>query len=388
MFNISDSETWGSCLLKPSASSGWTSMIAQDGTHSQISLEHAFGEWPAYVDIQIKPANQSGSNAPFVFPGISSAQRDDDENILYGGIVYIYDKTRVTLFAPNRNDGSASGASIFTETGSYIEIRHGLNREPQFVSVQIKLGNTDFISDGIGSDTKLDSSVTNTKWGGVIHAYDNNTVRIWAPNSLGDGEVRVRVWSTLSSAKYAKGNTRIGLKGQNATTINLPFVISQSNDLFKVTLKTTDASNIDFHFLASGAVQNTKPNVPFGALVYAYSDFHLRYWYPLLNEIGSTGKGYIVYLNNRWGDGTSSQLSTTVYLESNAWKTYPTCPPPTTPAAVPHHPDRPLHTAPSWFLKYSFRATNRNGITTATTVTTTNNGTAYNQKASTNTTGS
>ncbi|KAJ8302710.1 hypothetical protein KUTeg_019106 [Tegillarca granosa] len=257
MVNISDSETWGSCLLKPSASSGWTSMIAQDGTHSQISLEHAFGEWPVYVDIQIKPTNQSGSNAPFVFPGISSAQRDDDENILYGGIVYIYDKTRVTLFAPNRNDGSASGASIFTETGSYIEIRHGLNREPQFVSVQIKLGNTDFISDGIGSDTKLDSSVTNTKWGGVIHAYDNNT------------------------------------------------------------LKTTDASNIDFHFLASGAVQNTKPNVPFGALVYAYSDFHLRYWYPLLNEIGSTGKGYIVYLNNGWGDGTSSQLSTTVKPENN-----------------------------------------------------------------------
>lgn len=102
------------CVKHPTFISSWTKIVAQDSSQSEIVINHNLNEIPIKVDVQVKQV--TGNDTDFIFTGIGSAQRDDDYDSIYGGIVYMYDNNSVILIAPNRNDGSNKGVSIFTGT--------------------------------------------------------------------------------------------------------------------------------------------------------------------------------------------------------------------------------------------------------------------------------
>lgn len=105
--------------------------------------------------------------------------------------------------------------------GTYKELAHNLGVYPSIVKAEVRAidgANEGFIFDGLGS-AHTDDDVRYHQYGGVVYAYDDNSVRIWAPNRnngpgadgrmvfIGDGwgpgingqlsqtaEVRVLVW--------------------------------------------------------------------------------------------------------------------------------------------------------------------------------------------------
>lgn len=115
---LSVSDCFGTCLKPPAFISNWTDIVAQDPSLSEIVIRHDLGELPVKVDVQVKPVDKtSGKVDDFIFNGIGSAQRDDDFNDTYGGVVYIYNETTVTLIVPNKLDGFTSGYAVYTGNG-------------------------------------------------------------------------------------------------------------------------------------------------------------------------------------------------------------------------------------------------------------------------------
>jgi hypothetical protein len=59
---------------------------------------HTLDSYPVKVEVQVKVQTQNHGEQ--IFQGVGSAQRDDDIDVPYGGIVYIYNSTHVVLFVP------------------------------------------------------------------------------------------------------------------------------------------------------------------------------------------------------------------------------------------------------------------------------------------------
>ena len=84
-------------------------------TKNSLTLEFECNNLPAKLDVQIRPT--SGPHKNFIFPGIPSAQRDDDVNSTYGGVVYYYSEGDANIFVPNKatsSPGFGAGRNIFT----------------------------------------------------------------------------------------------------------------------------------------------------------------------------------------------------------------------------------------------------------------------------------
>jgi hypothetical protein len=75
-------------------------------TQGPFYVCHNLGSDPAKVEVQVKVQTQNHGEQ--IFQGIGSAQRDDDDDVPYGGIVYLYNATHVTLFVPKETSKGAS----------------------------------------------------------------------------------------------------------------------------------------------------------------------------------------------------------------------------------------------------------------------------------------
>ncbi|KAK3584779.1 hypothetical protein CHS0354_021238 [Potamilus streckersoni] len=212
----------GKVFGKPSFTSDWLVIKSQDRQYSFVTFSHNLGNIPVKVDVQIRSLAQEEQN--WIFPGIGSAQADDDRGAAYGGAVYLYNKTHVLVWAPCRiNDADtgkvlSSGGSewlgpkiisshiaevrvrVWTENDFssadyesgwidvdvsnadkvYHELHHGLGAFPALVAPQIRLGNTGYVSDGFGSSMFVTGKEWD-EWGGVLYGYNEKTVRIWVP---------------------------------------------------------------------------------------------------------------------------------------------------------------------------------------------------------------
>ena len=91
--------------------SGWFSLSSQAGTASYVELFHKLEAIPDYVRVLMR-AND-GVNAGFVFEGMGNAQTDDLSGA-YGGVVFGYDRTRVRIWAPDRNDDKYTNGHIIS----------------------------------------------------------------------------------------------------------------------------------------------------------------------------------------------------------------------------------------------------------------------------------
>jgi hypothetical protein len=70
-------------------------------TKGPFYICHTLCSYPAKVEVQVKVQTQSHGEQ--IFQGVGSAQRDDDMDVPYGGIVYVYNDTHVVLFAPKES---------------------------------------------------------------------------------------------------------------------------------------------------------------------------------------------------------------------------------------------------------------------------------------------
>lgn len=372
---VYDFRVFSRCVNSPHFVSPWTEVEAQT-QKSSVTLEHECGEFPAKVELQIRPSSGNWTN--FYFPGIGSSQRDDDINRTYGGIVYKYNKDEVILFIPKAKDGYPSGTIIYTGgsswrgpvfqnarrasvralvwcpsdfpdptyesnwislsnsvSGSFLEIAHNQGTIPDLVTVQIQQSGTEWLSDGIGSMTALGPNTSS--WGGVIYGYNTSHVRIWAPSSKNGklfsaddgwgsaseswsrGLIKIKAWriTNMFTLTYA-------LNQNSKSQISLNTTYNQATDILIVRIKADTGYNSGFMFPASGAVQNDETVSSFGGVVYSASSDTLRIWTPV-----SPGPGYLLYISNEWGNTLYPQTSTTATLVVHVWKST-TCSIPTT----------------------------------------------------------
>jgi hypothetical protein len=81
---------------------------------------HTLCSYPAKVEVQVRVQTQDHGEQ--IFSGIGSAQRDDDMDVPYGGIVYLYNTTHVILFVPKnakRFRSSDRGTLAYTGKDGY-----------------------------------------------------------------------------------------------------------------------------------------------------------------------------------------------------------------------------------------------------------------------------
>jgi hypothetical protein len=84
-------------------------------TEGPFYICHTLGSYPAKVEVQVKVQTQNHGEQ--IFQGVGSAQRDDDMDVPYGGIVYLYNTKHVILFVPKEtksNKHSDKGTLAYT----------------------------------------------------------------------------------------------------------------------------------------------------------------------------------------------------------------------------------------------------------------------------------
>jgi hypothetical protein len=99
--------------------SSWEAITSQDSSALTKTISHPLGEYPAMVDVQVK-VNIAGTEC--IFTGAGAPQRDDDYNVEYGGVIYIYNDLHIKLAFPYRSGGSETyntGGVVFT--GMFVE---------------------------------------------------------------------------------------------------------------------------------------------------------------------------------------------------------------------------------------------------------------------------
>ncbi|XP_033755345.1 uncharacterized protein LOC117338198 [Pecten maximus] len=369
----------GSCFRQPTYTSSTTVLEAQT-SQSQAQFEHEVGVTPVKVDIQVTPEFDTQS----IFPGVGSAQRDDDEDDPYGGVIYKYDDAVVTVYVPKRWDGYSNGTVIYTggntwsgpthmqekrakvrvrvwspsdfpcpdfstthpvQTGqgtrSFVELVHGLGTVPEYVTVQVRHGSSGWISDGVGYVMTSAMTSINTSWGGVLYAYNESHVRVWIPSAYSgslyssadgwgrkyneiqnSGTLFVKVWKYFNGDDFFSKTKVIGSKATSVVK-EMTFTSPTFNTdqgLLSVMVKSTEGPNANFYFPATGAVQNAQATGSYGGLVYSYSTSGIKLWQPPRNH------GYLIYVNDKWGGGAFKQSSNSALLVVLAWNAYSICP--------------------------------------------------------------
>ena len=102
-------------------------------------------------------------------------------------------------FSLSSQAGAASGK----------DVAHGLGAVPSTVKVSVKAvdgANVDYVFNGWG--VPQSSSGVNRVYGGLVYAYNENTVRLWAPND--DGGAR----ASSAPARAATGRTTSTSRGR------------------------------------------------------------------------------------------------------------------------------------------------------------------------------
>lgn len=90
--------------------SSW--MVIRSQTTGPFVVQHYLGEYPAKVDVQL---NVTKDGEEYIFSGIGTAQREDDRDTMYGGVVYRYNDQHVKLYVPK-----STGINSYTTKGRLV----------------------------------------------------------------------------------------------------------------------------------------------------------------------------------------------------------------------------------------------------------------------------
>ncbi|KAL4226706.1 hypothetical protein ACF0H5_014686 [Mactra antiquata] len=377
-------------LRKPTFVSEWILIRSQDQKFGQKTIPHGLGEIPYKVDVQVRPT--FGSNSGWIFSGDSAMQSDDDlKDEVYGGVVYFYDSSNIYIITPLKTNNFAVGRVLNTgenknrrlgnnhqasneayvrvkvwspvdfpkpdiesewfpldtdnPSRAYHELTHGLNEYPGLVNVQTrstsKNGENVVIFEGVGTSTSYREWLN---YGGVVHAFDKNYVRVWVAhhdaylsNSIisilggldgwnrqllndidrSKGQFRVLVWNR-SKLVSSRRNSKFEQIEEN---VNFPEwspfdKFSPETDLLSFYVQANDGLNKGFRFPGSGNSQSTGPS-SFGGVMYAYnSNGDIRIWRP-----NPSIDGYMIHVYEPFGNGNNHQRSNNASFVSTLLRT-------------------------------------------------------------------
>lgn len=86
-------------------------------------MPRALNEVPVKVDVQIKIVK---NGIDFIFIGVRTVQRGDDDDVEFGGLVYIYNSENVILYQPGLGKGTIRSPGL-AYTGTIFSQRIHLN---------------------------------------------------------------------------------------------------------------------------------------------------------------------------------------------------------------------------------------------------------------------
>ena len=197
-----------------------------------VKIDHKLRKLPERVVVRLSPSetnvNREGNpNSGFWFPAIAASQNPDPRSN-FGGVIFAYNERFLRLWAPDGDNNNTGCIFIGQEWGgginaqrvtkcrveillwanqlpvpsyqinwfkfvgqrdqnSFKEIHHGQKKLPALVLVQLRAlegRNIGYVFEAQGAAQSDDSE--SNEYGGVVFAYDENRVRIWAP-SKNDG---------------------------------------------------------------------------------------------------------------------------------------------------------------------------------------------------------
>ena len=339
---------------------------SNQGHSSFKEIRHGLKTEPVYI--RVYAVANGGNNQGFSFDAIGSSQ-DASNRSAYGGLIYAYNDEYVRVWAPTdrnghiiyvkdgwggeRNTQVSNEAVVFVEIWasfpqptfqldleiapfdqSYREIDHKLRQRPELVVVKVspvsqfqstQNPNRGFWFPGIAASQNADRR---RGYGGVIFAYNERRVRLWAPYHpqtgcvfIGRGwagglynqhttkcSVTIQLWvNQLPVPSFMTDwSTFSGQVGQDSfreITHNLGTLPS----LIIVQLKAKYGINYGYVFQGQGAVQSGDDNSDqYGGVAFAYNNESVRLWAPSRND--GSKHGYPLLVKGKsWGNNTNRQ---------------------------------------------------------------------------------
>lgn len=208
-------------------------MQSQQGINSYKELTHNLGGIPGVVSVISRSYNGGvdGNGASgYIYPGIGSVQADERYNEHYGGVLFGLSSDKVRLWVPSASQYYRSGYTININKGwggpskgesrrdgqvrvilkparppdfdsgwfqmrsndpnlSYHQLEHKLKNDMSYAQVKVnyrsrKSGSVHEAFQFTGTGTQQ-SDASGGQYGGLLYAWSQDHVRIWAPNYAG-----------------------------------------------------------------------------------------------------------------------------------------------------------------------------------------------------------
>ncbi|XP_022804407.1 uncharacterized protein LOC111341691 [Stylophora pistillata] len=363
---------------KPDFRTNFT-LKSNQGSGSYKEIHHGLNSDPFYVRVYAKPTG--GNNSGFCFNGIGSSQSSPSKSS-FGGLIFAYNSEFVRIWAPSDlkghvvfvkdgwggevNTQESNEAEVVVEVwkdgpaptfqiehiidtrrkepnDAYLLIDHELRQLPERVVVRmLPLETTDAESNpnkgfwfhGIASSQNPDPT---NNFGGVIFAYNERWVRLWAPDGFNQttgcifvGEewagqfntqkvkrckVEILLWANQLPVPTFQSDW-FGFRGQRDqhSFAEIYHGLNLLPSLAIVQIKALNDMNIGYVFEAQGATQSDDDSFnEYGGVVFAYDKNTIRIWAPSKHD--GSKKGYPILVKNSWGYGSNPQKGGFVNVE-------------------------------------------------------------------------
>ena len=350
--------------------SGWFDMASQNGASSYKSLAHGLGGMPGRVRVLVKA--ESGANAGYVFEGWGAQQADDDVPGNYGGIVFGYDGNNVRLWAPTASNGHSRGYLVNVASGwagtknsqsthnakvrvmawhgtrspsyesgwlamavnaqtSFREFKHDLGVLPAYVQVLVKAtggSNAGYVFEGAPS-CQIDVAQS-LEYGGVVYAFNEEYVRVWAPSkdpdsaknngrivSVWDGwgnnvnsgnevaaEVKVLVWEADPFVASDRASLHIDLRSVNRgpqvrdSASMLSFGVGEGDMVTQVIATDPDGDDLTYEIVGGNTGAAFGIDQRTGRVVLL--DMDAAYDREVYVDARAALRGFVVFSYSRW----------------------------------------------------------------------------------------
>lgn len=253
--------------------SGWVQFSSQAGTSSYREFAHSACTSSAAdaIDVNVM-VRSTGANNGYIFSGAGMAPGDDDSRLAPSGVVFAYNRDRVRIWAPDRNNDRDSGR-IFR------------------------------VNDHFGADN-------------TIYREDSNTANV---------RVLVRCVHPHGTPDYDSGwflfQSQQGSNSYRELTHNLGGDAAYLRVQVLITPTSSTVNNYGYYFQGVGSAQQDDDGGTraHGGVVFAYSSTKVRLWTPDKNNDGRAGK--ILFVDDGWGGEFNTIYSDTANVRVKVWRT-------------------------------------------------------------------
>ena len=358
---------------------------SNNGSDSFREVQTGHNQMPFHVRVYAKVLN--GVNAGFCFEGVGSAQVSARKTSSHlRGIVFAYDKSRVRIWAPSvYKETGANGRIVCVSQGwggerysqacdealvvvevwyigpapsfqtntlvdtqsnkhVFVQIDHKLGQIPERVAVRVTPFKTQPSAQPSPNEGFWFNAITASQnsekkfYGGVIFAYDEQKILLWAPSSTtkktgcifvenGWGDeintentpkctVHVFAWIAKFPVPTFKTEWKF-MVSQGSNSQTFLEINHMMNILPTLVIIQARVGSKGLIFEATGAAMSTDANSKgYGGILFAYNQNSIRIWLPKrYNSFGSKN-GYSILVKDGWGDGQSMQMSHNVRLRA------------------------------------------------------------------------